>query len=359
MTHLMGGQEDVGPYKLFLLVPRLLLQPVPPGTKKGVAQIINGRCTRFLRGEWEGLYAEAPEERRVPADVDEERVLRDAVRLVKSGQLGKAMKRRRDAEGEHRRDFQEQALELDGRVFDAILRDVPRASGLGSFQRRWKHLWAVHVSGWNALFAVIWRRAVPMRRCGRAAGGSDWCGGQRWADLHTVQAALDRHLDWVCFKADAKNAFNAVHREAAFEAIKRDFPELWAWTDFCYGVEANLGFWLESAEGSVMRFFKLREGAQQGDPLEPLYLAAPLQEAAGEHDRRMLEALGDLLPGGGLAWHSLGFAALPHGMGLTKATRAAMQKVSEAIEEIEGARVADKYLPPRVPKADDVKNLSD
>ncbi|KAK3284804.1 hypothetical protein CYMTET_7568 [Cymbomonas tetramitiformis] len=126
-------------------------------------------------------------------------------------------------------------------------------------------------------------------------------------------------------------------------------------------------------------------------------------EAAGEHARRMLEALVDLLPEGGLPWHSLEFAALPHGMGLTKATRvsgaawlggfaqvwedmrelfpmvtggigdleaesnlpyvrslqAAMQKVCEAMEEIEGARVADKYLPPRVPKADDVKKLSD
>eukprot|EP00854_Cymbomonas_tetramitiformis_P002177 gene2177-biopygen2089 len=44
-------------------------------------------------------------------------------------------------------------------------------------------------------------------------------------------------------------------------------------------------------------------------------------EAAGEHARRMLEALVDLLPEGGLPWHSLEFAALPHGMGLTKATR--------------------------------------
>ena len=37
--------------------------------------------------------------------------------------------------------------------------------------------------------------------------------------VQTVQAALDRHLEWLCVKADAKNAFNAVHREAMFEAI--------------------------------------------------------------------------------------------------------------------------------------------
>ncbi|KAK3280737.1 hypothetical protein CYMTET_11433 [Cymbomonas tetramitiformis] len=99
------------------------------------------------------------------------------------------------------------------------------------------------------------------------------------ADLgvHVVQAALDQHPEWVCVKADAKNAFNAVHREAVFEAIERDFPELWAWTDLWYGVEANLGFRLGNADGSVMRFIKLRENAQQGDPLGPPYLAAPLQ----------------------------------------------------------------------------------
>ncbi|KAK3256483.1 hypothetical protein CYMTET_34382 [Cymbomonas tetramitiformis] len=37
-----------------------------------------------------------------------------------------------------------------------------------------------------------------------------------------------RHPEWVCVEADAKSAFNAVHREAVFEAIERDFPELWA-----------------------------------------------------------------------------------------------------------------------------------
>ncbi|KAK3256138.1 hypothetical protein CYMTET_34710 [Cymbomonas tetramitiformis] len=372
----------------------------------------------------------------------------------------------------------------------------------------------------------------------------------RGADLglHTIQAALDRHPEWVCVKADARNAFNAVHREAMFEAIKRDIPELWAWTDLCYRVEAYLGFRPVGVDGSVMRNVKSKEGTQQGDPLGLLYLAAPLQmvleriqerhpsvvisaylddafllgppivvslayetymeeavaigldirpaksaafspegdascfevgmpgargeldfinvlgvpvgkaeavsaemlkrveelcaiqpilnklghaqaqglslrfcahprlgfwlrgvppemmrEAAEEHDRRMQGALRDLLPGGGLAWHSCEFATLPHGMGLTKAARvssaawlggfaqvwedmrelfptmtagtddlgaesdlpyvnslqAAMQKVSEAVEVIEEARKANEHLPPQVPKADNVKKLSD
>ncbi|KAK3251844.1 hypothetical protein CYMTET_38837 [Cymbomonas tetramitiformis] len=146
---------------------------------------------------------------------------------------------------------------------------------------------------------------------------------------------------------------------------------------FC--AHPRLGFWLRGVPPEMMR------------------------EAAEEHDRRMQGALRDLLPGGGLAWHSCEFATLPHGMGLTKAARvssaawlggfaqvwedmrelfptvtagtedlgaesdlpyvnslqAAMQKVSEAMEVIGEARGANEHLPPQVPKADDVKKLSD
>ncbi|KAK3242347.1 hypothetical protein CYMTET_47966 [Cymbomonas tetramitiformis] len=588
---------DIEAYKLFFLLPRLVLQPVQQGVKQGVAQV--------------------PGDRRVVAEADEERVLRDAVRLVKAGQLGKAAKRlelaklapateetllklerlhpagtgrRRDVGEDRRRELREQALELDEKTFDDVMRNLPRASGPGSSQWRWEHLWAVHVSGgrdallevcnhltagraptgvreWlaGARLVVLLKddlgvnvrpiacgevlrklvakvickqeaRAFRARFCGPRQ--DDELGGLRAAQIgvavkggadlgvHTVQAALDRHPEWVCVKADARNAFNAVHREAMFEAIERDFPELWAWTDLCYGVEANLGFRLGGADDSAMRFVKSKEGTQQGDPLGPLYLAGPLQMvlervqerhpgmvisaylddaflmgppnivalaygtymeevaaigldiqpvksaafspegdascfedgmpgARGEldfidvlvvpvgkaeavsaemskkvedlcailpilnklghaqaqglllrfcaHPRRMQEALRDLLPGGGLAWHSCEFATLPHGMGLTKAARvssvdwlggfaqvwedmrqlfptvtagtedlgaesdlpyvtslqAAMRKVSEAVEVIEGARVANEHLPPQVPKADDVKKLSD
>eukprot|EP00854_Cymbomonas_tetramitiformis_P004335 gene4335-biopygen4273 len=135
-----------------LMVPK---KPVQQGVKKGVAQVIKERCARFLRGDWEELYAEAPGNRRAMGEANEERVLRDAVQLVKVG--------------------------------NPCLR------------------WA-----------------------GCAVGG------------------------------------------------ERDFLELWAWTDLCYGVEANLGFRLGGVDGSVMRFVKSTEGTQQGDPLG-LHLAAPLQ----------------------------------------------------------------------------------
>eukprot|EP00854_Cymbomonas_tetramitiformis_P034245 gene34245-biopygen22137 len=222
-------------------------------------------------------------------------------------------------------------------------------------------LWGRQAAEWWKLVAkVICRqraKAFRSRFCGSPGDGSQ---GPRAAQVgvavkggadlgvHVVQAALDQHPEWVCVKADAKNAFNAVHREAVFEAIERDFPELWAWTDLWYGVEANLGFRLGNADGSVMRFIKLRENAQQGDPLGPPYLAAPLQAvlervqerhlavvvmaylddvhligppvlAAAAYDTYLEEA--DLVPGGVLASHSLEFATLPHGMGLTKATR--------------------------------------
>ncbi|KAK3289147.1 hypothetical protein CYMTET_3418 [Cymbomonas tetramitiformis] len=360
--------EGVEAYKLFFLLPRLVLQPVQQGVKQVVAQVIKERCARFLRGEWEGLRAEVPGDRRAVAEADEERVLQDAVRLVKAGQLGKAVKRlelaklapateetllklerlhpagtgrRQDVGEDRRRELRGQALELDEKTFDDVMRNLLRASGPGSSQWRWEHMWAVHVSGgrdallevcnhlaagrapagvreWLAgarlvallkddlgvnvrpiacgevlrklVAKVICRqraKALRARFCGRRQ--DDDHGGLRAAQIgvavkggadlgvHTVQAALDRHPEWVCVKADARNAFNAVHREAMFEAIERDFPELWAWTDLCYGVDANLGFRLGGVDGSVMRFVKSKEGAQQGDPLGPLYLAAPLQ----------------------------------------------------------------------------------
>eukprot|EP00854_Cymbomonas_tetramitiformis_P034038 gene34038-biopygen5670 len=254
--------EDLEAYKLFLLVLRLVLQPVPQGLKKGVAQVIRERCDRFMRGEWEGLFAEAPEGRRVTAGAGEERVLRDAVRLVK-------------------------ALELEWRVFDDVMRNVPRASGPGSSQWRWEHLWAVHVSGGRdalleddlgvnvrpiacrevlrklvaKVFCKQRAEAFRSRFCGRPEDGVQGpravqigvaVKGGAELGVHTVQAALDRHPEWVCVKVDAKNTFTAVHREAVFEAIERDLPELWAWTDLCDGVEANLGFRLQGVDGSAV-----------------------------------------------------------------------------------------------------------
>eukprot|EP00854_Cymbomonas_tetramitiformis_P009962 gene9962-biopygen10183 len=148
--------EDVEAYKLFFLLPRLVVhQPVQKGVKQGVAQVIKERCARFLRGEWEGLHVEVPGDRRaVLAEADEERVLRDAVRLVKAGQLGKAAKRLelaklapateetllklkqlhpagtgrgQDVGEDRQRELREQALELDEKTTGCVL------SGTGGY----------------------------------------------------------------------------------------------------------------------------------------------------------------------------------------------------------------------------------
>ncbi|KAK3251363.1 hypothetical protein CYMTET_39298 [Cymbomonas tetramitiformis] len=74
-------------------------------------------------------------------------------------------------------------------------------------------------------------------------------------------------------KLVAKNACNAVHRGEVLPAIKRDSPEVWAWPDLCYGDGAYLGFRLGSADGSVICVGKSREGAQQGGGM-PLNMAA-------------------------------------------------------------------------------------
>ncbi|KAK3250615.1 hypothetical protein CYMTET_40019 [Cymbomonas tetramitiformis] len=174
-------------------------------SSRGVAQVIKERCARFLRGEWEGLHAEVPGDQRAVAEADEE--LRDAVRLVKAGQLGKATKRlelaklapvteetllklerlhpawtgrRQDVGEDRRRELQGQALELDEKTFDDVMRNLPRATGPGSSHWRWEHMWAVHVSGGrDALLEVCNHLAA-----GRApAGVREWLAGARLVSL--------------------------------------------------------------------------------------------------------------------------------------------------------------------------------
>ncbi|KAK3283509.1 hypothetical protein CYMTET_8793 [Cymbomonas tetramitiformis] len=330
-------------------------------------------------------------------DAGEERVLRDAVRRVKAGQLGKAAKRlelaklapateetlrrleqlhpagtgrRREVEGDRRRELQEQALELDGRVFDDVMRN-PSCCGLCPGGRAGLREW---LAGARLVAVLKDDLGVNVRpiACGEvlrklvAKIGVAVKGG---ADLgvHTVQAALDQHPEWVCVKVDAKNAFTAVHREAVFEAIERDFPELWAWTNLCYGVEANLGFRLGGVDGSVMRFVKSREGAQQvvlgraatgaaydtyveeavavslhiqpaksaaySPEGDPGFFAEEMPGARGELD--FINVLG--VP--------VGNAEAVSAEMLRKSLQAAMQKVKEAMGDIEEAREAEQHLP--------------
>ncbi|KAK3272296.1 hypothetical protein CYMTET_19402 [Cymbomonas tetramitiformis] len=129
------------------------------------------------------LHAEAPGDQRATAEVDEKRVLRDAVRLVKAGQLEKAAKRLELAK---LAPAAEETLQKLDRLHPALTgrrREVEE-------DRRWE----------------LQAQALELDE----------------------GAALDRHPEWICVKADTKNAFNAAHRKAMFAAVERDFPELWA-----------------------------------------------------------------------------------------------------------------------------------
>ncbi|KAL0204978.1 hypothetical protein P9112_000285 [Eukaryota sp. TZLM1-RC] len=64
------------------------------------------------------------------------------------------------------------------------------------------------------------------------------------------------------FNLDFKNAFNSVKREAIFEVIKYDFPELSSFFYHFYGKESDLIF---NSFG-----LKSSSGVKQGDPLGPL-----------------------------------------------------------------------------------------
>ncbi|KAL0206132.1 hypothetical protein P9112_001439 [Eukaryota sp. TZLM1-RC] len=64
------------------------------------------------------------------------------------------------------------------------------------------------------------------------------------------------------FNLDFKNAFNSVKREAIFEVIKSDFPELSSFFYHFYGKESDLIF---NSFG-----LKSTSGVKQGDPLGPL-----------------------------------------------------------------------------------------
>ncbi|KAK3259340.1 hypothetical protein CYMTET_31649 [Cymbomonas tetramitiformis] len=140
--------------------------------------------------------------------------------------------------------------------------------------------------------------------------------GSQWQSNKAVSAEMLKKVEELCGILPLLNKLG--HAQAQGLLLR-----------FC--AHPRLGFWLRGVPPEMMR------------------------EAAEEHDRRMQGALRDLLPGGGLAWHSCEFATLPHGMGLTKAAR----KVSEAMEVIGEARGANEHLPRQVPEADDVKKLSD
>jgi len=71
-------------------------------------------------------------------------------------------------------------------------------------------------------------------------------------------------------KIDFRNAFNTLRRDAILEAIEKHFPELLPYTTLTIGSSSELQF------GEFV--ISSEEGAQQGDPLGPLYVCLVFKE---------------------------------------------------------------------------------
>ena len=71
-------------------------------------------------------------------------------------------------------------------------------------------------------------------------------------------------------KIDFRNAFNTLRRDSILEAVARYFPELLPFTLSTTGHTSNLQF------GDYL--LHSAEGAQQGDPLGPLYFCLAFKE---------------------------------------------------------------------------------
>ena len=82
------------------------------------------------------------------------------------------------------------------------------------------------------------------------------------AAVHSLSTVLDSqgsNPDLCCLKIDFSNAFNECNRSSFLDQVHKDFPEIFAWTQWCYHCEGELRF------GDVS--IKSASGVQQGDPL--------------------------------------------------------------------------------------------
>eukprot|EP00731_Ephydatia_muelleri_P013255 Em0007g565a len=91
--------------------------------------------------------------------------------------------------------------------------------------------------------------------------------------IHGLRKCIDDHWDdgdFVVLKADMRNAFNLVSRQAILDECASLFPELLPWVLWCYGTHSAL--WHPMGRVSS------ESGVQQGDPLGPLLFALVLQK---------------------------------------------------------------------------------
>src|SRR5208282_5436515 len=112
------------------------------------------------------------------------------------------------------------------------------------------------------------------------------------AAVRAARRYIDNMEDGQVFvKIDFKNAFNTLRRDSILEAVSKYFPELLPFASSSIGCASDLQF----GEFNVTS----NEGAQQGDPLGPLYFCLVFKELLESlHSELILSYLDDVAIGG-------------------------------------------------------------
>jgi hypothetical protein len=148
----------------------------------------------------------------------------------------------------------------------------------------------------------VWRRIAGKVACNRLAarsaallaprqlgfGVAKGCESAVHAARRYVQ---NMQLGQVFLKIDFRNAFNSVRRDVILEAVARHFPELLEYTISAYGAGSDLRFGCFTVPSD--------EGAQQGDPLGPLFFCLAVHELLSAlKSELVLGYLDDIATGG-------------------------------------------------------------
>jgi len=89
--------------------------------------------------------------------------------------------------------------------------------------------------------------------------------------VRAVRRYIDNMMPGQVFvKIHFKNAFNTLRRDSILEAVAKYFPDLLAFAQSTIGQASVLQFGVFVLQSA--------EGAQQGDPLGPLYLCLAFNE---------------------------------------------------------------------------------